>query len=89
MKYTKGPWQTQENWIMQNDLHIATIAKAYDGDFSEANARLISCAPEMLELLIESYKSYELQDYYQEKIVALIEKATGSNIEEVLNNGRI
>lgn len=46
---------------------------------SEANARLIAAAPEMLEALI----TYYLESEY-EFIADIIERATGLKIEEVL-----
>ena len=38
-------------WIKAKHIHVATIPCASDGDFSEANARLIAAAPDMLAAL--------------------------------------
>jgi hypothetical protein len=38
---------------MAGPLHIATIPRASDGDWSEANARLIAVAPDMWDLIEE------------------------------------
>jgi hypothetical protein len=53
-KHTPGPWGIDEGmsvWIMAGPLHVATIPRAADGDWSPANARLMAAAPEMLEAL--------------------------------------
>jgi len=55
-KHTIGPWYLSGSgydgvWIMAGTLHVATIPGASDGDWCEANARLIAAAPEMLEAL--------------------------------------
>ena len=47
--HTKGPWEVRADWIvgMNGTLHVATIPRAFDGDYSEANAALIAAAPEL------------------------------------------
>lgn len=71
-KYTPGPWEynTQENGVEYDVMvdgvwHVAIVCDACaDGD-TEANARLIACAPELLEALEEAYKQVkELCDCY-------------------------
>ena len=49
-KHTKGPWEVRADWIVgfNGTLHIATIPRAFDGDYSEANALLIAAAPDLL-----------------------------------------
>ena len=49
-KHTKGPWEARADWIVgfNGTLHIATIPRAFDGDYSEANALLIAAAPDLL-----------------------------------------
>ena len=52
----------------------------------KANARLIASAPEMLKMLIEIYDLADLEDFGMEinnKIKAIIEKATGKTWEEI------
>lgn len=56
LKHTPGPWaedEITENWITADNgrLHIATVARAFDGDFSKANARLIVTAPKLLDFV--------------------------------------
>lgn len=53
-KHTPGPWglnKSTDIWIKAGPVHVATIPRAYDGDWSEANARLIAAAPDLLESL--------------------------------------
>ena len=52
-KHTKGPWEARADWIVgfNGTLHIATIPRAFDGDYSEANALLIAAAPDLLQEL--------------------------------------
>lgn len=48
-KHTKGPWgisKAIEIWVMAGPVHVATIPRAGDSDWSEANAALIAAAPE-------------------------------------------
>ena len=57
-QHTPGPWELDCSglgaWIMAggpDGLHVATIPIARDGDWSDANARLIAAAPDMLAAL--------------------------------------
>lgn len=92
-KGTKGDWyKTYRNgsWLIQDyDCFIedskGCIAEVYwfnDGlDTAEANAKLISCAPEMLEMLIKCREYFLLKtdlksEERAEAIGELIEKAT-------------
>lgn len=54
---------------------------------SEANARLIAAAPDLLNELIKIYNTMYMTQHecYWMPIKNIIEKATGSTIEEVLN----
>jgi hypothetical protein len=88
-KGTKGKWEVDKynNVFSKYQLPIAVV---YDGstahnsfkesnkDICKANAKLISCAPEMLDMLIKSYEN--LNGYCPEKIFEeieqLIKKAT-------------
>lgn len=53
-EHTPGPWGLSKAihvQVMAGGLHVATIPRAADGDWSEANARLIAAAPDLLEAL--------------------------------------
>ena len=93
MKHTKGPWNFNENSFdktitAKNDIYHGVIVfdeGCFETEEGEANARLISCAPEMLEALIECYMREANKESYMSKVlVIIIERATGLNIEEVL-----
>lgn len=45
--WTPGPWGIVKNteiWVMAGRLHVATIPRGADGDWSPSNARLIAAA---------------------------------------------
>ncbi|MCP1404456.1 hypothetical protein [Achromobacter insolitus] len=53
-KHTPGPWAHRNGRIYSVDreqLTIAQVARAADGDFSPANGLVIAAAPELLDLL--------------------------------------
>lgn len=54
-KHTPGPWGVSgmggDVWIKAGPIHVATIPRAFDGDWSPANAALIAAAPELLNAL--------------------------------------
>ncbi len=53
-KHTPGPWSARNGRIFMTDreeLTVANVARAFDGDYSPANARLIAAAPDLLEAL--------------------------------------
>jgi hypothetical protein len=53
-KHTCGPWTHRNGRIFQTDreeLTIAKVAIAFDGDYSVANGRLLAAAPELLDAL--------------------------------------
>ena len=95
LKYTKGKWIQDYNLIVDEHNNIICDLQRFDAsDESNANARLIYTAPEMLEYLIdfvkpsfESYSEKELKIWINANInlVKIIEKATGLKIEEVLS----
>jgi len=100
LNHTPGPWSSF------NDKNGFTIdfsdSKVYKVicqrnemvNFKEqsANARLISCAPEMLDLSIQIYNYLDPEqshnmindEIFRERLGLIIEKATGLKIEEVL-----
>jgi hypothetical protein len=85
-KHTPGPWASRNGRIYQADrenLTIANIARAFDGDYSEANARLIAAAPDLLSVLKELQASAAYWSEYDvplgivERINAAVTKAEG------------
>lgn len=53
-KFTPGPWGVDKNipnWIVADNIHVADVAQAFDGDFSPFNANLIAAAPELYAAL--------------------------------------
>jgi hypothetical protein len=107
LKHTPGPWtyfkEKQEIDVMNMTIFFDTVQFKENGisenlvrlndDNSEANARLIAAAPEMLECLIEictylqtnKLNSILPTSGYHKNMINIIEKATGLTIEEVLN----
>jgi hypothetical protein len=93
LKHTPGPWKSYNTEPVETELDIviesqfSTIGWLYSGkENSEANARLIAAAPDMLEALISVYQIYIDRDICcdNEFIKSVIEKATGMSIEEIL-----
>ena len=94
-KHTKGPWwKSTSNEILKMPEQIK-ISNRIDGstrEESEANARLIVAAPEMIEVCIELFEylnpnnKHDLthDQIYRSKLCAIIEHATEMKIEEVL-----
>ena len=97
LQHTQGDWRIRKTVDESGDYPFPTydilavhewgpecVACAFQHPY---NARLIATAPEMLEVLIEQYKWLYSKAYYQtaELLKLLIEKATGTSIEEVLS----
>jgi len=84
-KGTKGKWycykktdQHKIECIITDTQDVICDLPYYCNDYSDANAKLISCAPEMLDMLI---KMKEAMEYLQVKplvydLKKLIKKAT-------------
>jgi len=69
---TPGPWvqsMPDTTWVMAGKLHVATIPRAIDGDWSPANATLIALAPYLAAWALEARKKLEAA----EELVASIE----------------
>jgi len=52
--FTPGPWTHRNGRIFQTDyeqLTIANVGRAFDGDYSPANGDLMADAPELLDAL--------------------------------------
>ena len=90
LKHTPGPWE-----IKQDDRgyfeNIGPLSMGFTHaddvwlDIEEADARLIAAAPEMLGALIMIYKVWHEDSILISSVKAIIEKATGLKIGEVLN----
>ena len=75
-----GPWMTRpesDGVIIYNTTDEPLIARVYIGSMREANARLISAAPEMLALLTKLYNSAYLAGEDHHRAGDIIEKVTG------------
>ena len=111
-KYTPGPWEAVLCNDDADSTYIEPIDFCFDRDYDffstdlmpeneqqeiHANARLLSCAPEMVETMIEVIKinRHRALDRYgdreiamewscQKIMVPLVEKATGVSIREIL-----
>lgn len=78
--FTPGPWEKHKeigNWIMAGHLHVATIPRAADGDWSQANARLIAASPDLLEALEAVIAEADYKTVAYDKARAAIAKARG------------
>jgi hypothetical protein len=94
LQHTPGPWKYT---ISKNSgRHQISDAKcggqvcaiwSRGKDITEANARLIAAAPEMLNELIKIYTTMYMtqRECYWMPIKDVIEKATGMSIEEVIS----
>lgn len=96
-KHTPGPWTAEyddygdEVWFGGRGAGMWTIhgPNCYLGGQSEANARLIAAAPELLAMLIQlrdewfkpryGHNDVGLASLLRDKIRAVIAKAEGSN----------
>jgi len=82
-KGTKGIWQVihvsndrgDYHKVMVDNTSICNITTRNEIQ-SEANAKLISCAPEMLEMLIKIEKNYDKGTQTYIELTNLIKKAT-------------
>ena len=101
LNHTKGPWKHTKGHIGNKIADfVSTDKKIYDGmhihngektfgessEESEANARLIAAAPDMLECVIRLYKNLKSfgSNISKENAVEVIEKATGERIENLI-----
>lgn len=53
-RWTPGPWGLAvaiDIWIKAGPVHVATIPRAGDGDWSPHNAHLIASAPDLYQAL--------------------------------------
>lgn len=96
LKHTPGPWIRSHhangcNYVYKTGREYK-IASTH-GNEDTANAFLIASAPEMLDALIEMYiflsDTYVADFEYTSKFKALIEKATGKSIDEVVSDEKL
>lgn len=88
-KHTQGPWRywKERGYVSELTATNGTLIAGFDTDPSEANARLIAAAPDLLEsakLLIDSYdicRKDRTPDVIFERLRAAILKATGKHHE--------
>jgi hypothetical protein len=86
MNYTPGPWEVSKdkersNLIIMPELSVSGIGQKYvavGGGNIEANAKLISAAPELLEALIEIIKYSFLEAREENMAKKAIAKATNT-----------
>lgn len=108
LKYTKGPWRHTKGHIgakiadfvscnpkTMDGMHIHNGEKSWaeSSEESEANARLIEGAPEMMDFIItimtgppETLNELQVWDWdldQQKKGEEIIKKYTGSSFEEI------
>lgn len=87
-QHTPGPWKHRNGRIFQLDreeLTIANVARAFDGDYSPTNGDLIAAAPDLLEALRalhaacvkDGWPVYGAHPSAMNAALAAIAKATG------------
>lgn len=93
--FTQGKWEYNEN-ISEIESDLNTICLFFNPNENEnlpnaeANACLISCAPEMLMALIENIKNYDFEKegkYYDSNIESqrkIVEKATNKSWSDII-----
>lgn len=91
MKHTPGPWQFTTNMYGIDNMQVygvedkngpSGVANCGYGEGSEANARLIAAAPELLEacqayVAIYGHRKEHLSAHAMKLAIAAIAKATG------------
>lgn len=95
LKHTSAPWENRGNEITdstgrtsdESDICYMNCDSLDDNYI--ANARLISCAPEMLEERIKYYDGEDSDGNIclripKEKYIELMERATGEKIEDII-----
>jgi hypothetical protein len=81
--YEIFPKDKKGEFIIEKEICITA-------DNNKANARLISCVPEMLKALIKYITFLKNKKYYDPltmPTIKLIEKATGKKWEEIIKDG--
>jgi hypothetical protein len=88
LKHTKGPWYSDGSSVFTvNDAYYVaeTQLKLHSfthlGEEAKANARLIACAPEMLDMLelLSECESYSELEMFLEKTKQIVKKAKGES----------
>jgi hypothetical protein len=78
-KGTKGHWEARGSYVYKlNETHEISTIITHNGnkDEAEANAKLISCAPEMLKMLNDILEQENISQSAFDEINDLIKKAT-------------
>lgn len=80
-KGTQGEWTAtrslnNERWQIEGD-NLVLVQHTFDGDHAEANAHLISAAPELLEFAMEMVERYPNSPWIYEQANKAISKALG------------
>lgn len=89
MSHTKGPWKWEDGYIVDSQqvpYPVASVNAMGSIAESEANARLIAAAPEMLDalnLVLDYLHAFQEEEYSDERklrvlIEGIINKATGA-----------
>lgn len=87
VKHTPGPWETinldvySSAWtgVKVADCYIPRPAGVYDAGECEANARLISAAPDLLEMCKQALNPQDHHNFWVD-LKAAIAKAEGEEV---------
>lgn len=83
-RFTKGPWEVRGNAVFRSDTHNSVaVVTVYKPDMSEKSeaaltTKLISCAPELYDMLEEFISCTTIQQYQDliKPALQLLAKAT-------------
>jgi len=81
---TPGPWGLSEAvhvWVMAGNLHVATIPRATDGDWSPANARRIARVPRLERIALAAEELAEAADWFRASTDAYMKNGGADNAE--------
>lgn len=85
-KHTSGPWGHRNGRIYSVDnenLTIANIARAYDGDYSPANGDLIASAPELLDALMQMVAIHDEPSGFDGKFGKALDEAIAAQRDKI------
>ena len=79
--FTPGPWVLDGLHVRTSDYHsIALVGDVFEKCPSEANARLIACAPELFDLAIAVFTGNTEYDALEKMAADLVEKITKGTV---------